>query len=111
MEQSDGALVRACRTGDQAAWEALVRRYQRLVQAIPLRAGLDQDAAADVFQEVFAALVQRLDHIDDPDRLGAWIVTTARRITWRTIHQRKHLRNSQIELESGAEDVPDTEPL
>jgi RNA polymerase sigma factor (sigma-70 family) len=111
MEQSDGALVRACRTGDQAAWEALVRRYQRLVHAIPLRAGLDQDAAADVFQEVFAALVQRLDHIDDPDRLGAWIVTTARRITWRTIHQRKHMRNSQIELESGAEDVPDTEPL
>src|ERR1051326_7506907 len=85
MEPGDGSLVRACRTGDQTAWELLVRRYQRLVHAIPLRAGLDEDAAADVFQEVFAALVQRLDSIDDPDRLASWILTTTRRMTWRAV--------------------------
>jgi len=83
IEASDAALVRACRRGNEEAWEALVHRYQRFVHSIPRRAGLDDDAAADVFQEVFAALVQGLDKIDDPDRVGAWILTTAKRATWR----------------------------
>ena len=48
--------------------EALVNRYQRLIFAIPRRAGLDDDQAAEVFQEVFTTLFQKLDDIDEPDR-------------------------------------------
>jgi RNA polymerase sigma factor (sigma-70 family) len=111
MHPGDGPLVRACRKGDQAAWETLVRRYQRLVHTIPLRAGLDEQGAADVLQDVFAALVQRLDTIEEPDRVGAWIVTTAKRMTWRAIRQRRDLRTSETALELEAEEVPDVEPL
>lgn len=111
IEPSDGALVRACRSGDEAAWELLVRRYQRLVHTIALRAGLDQDAAADVFQEVFAALVQHLDSLDDPERVRAWIVTTARRLTWRAIVRRNATRLGEIVLDEQAENVPDGQPL
>lgn len=60
-------------------------RYQRLMYAIPRRAGLDDDRAAEVFQEVFTTLFQKLNDIDDPDRLHAWLVTTAKRKTWRLI--------------------------
>jgi RNA polymerase sigma factor (sigma-70 family) len=111
MHPGDGALVRACRKGDEAAWEMLVRRYQRLVYTIPLRAGLDGDAAADVLQDVFAALVMGLDSIDDPDRVGAWIVTTAKRMTWRAIRRHKDRRGSETVLEAEAEEVPDIDPL
>jgi RNA polymerase sigma factor (sigma-70 family) len=83
MEPSDEALVQACRRGEAAAWEALVARYQRLVYAIPRRAGLKEDASGEVFQRVFAALVEQLDRIEQPDRIRAWLVTTARRETWR----------------------------
>lgn len=82
MAQSDEELLRACRRGEEAAWEALVRRYQRLVYAVPRRAGLDEDAAADVFQDVFATLLQSIESIEQPSRLHAWLVTTARRKTW-----------------------------
>lgn len=75
----DAALAAHCLDGDAAAWEVLVRRYQRLVYAIALRAGLDAHAAADVFQTVFARLVQHLARIAQPARLQAWIVTTAKR--------------------------------
>ena len=81
MAQSDEELLRACRRGDEAAWEALVRRYQRLVYAVPRRAGLDEDAAADVFQDVFATLLENVGAIEQPSRLHAWLVTTARRKT------------------------------
>jgi len=85
MEDSDLELVTACRRGDQRAWEKLIGRYQRLIYAIPRRAGLDEDQAAEIFQDVFTTLFQKLNDIEEPERLQAWLVTTARRKTWRTI--------------------------
>ena len=87
MERSDKDLLLACRRGDERAWEALVARYQRLIYTVPRRAGLDEDAAAEVFQEVFTTLLEKLDEIEQPDRLQAWLVTTARRKTWRAINR------------------------
>jgi len=78
-DEDDTALVSRCRGGESAAWEALVHRYQRLVFAIVRRAGLDEHTAADVFQTVFARLIAHLPRIAEPQRLQAWIVTTAKR--------------------------------
>jgi RNA polymerase sigma factor (sigma-70 family) len=78
-EEDDAALVARCRRGEAAAWEALVHRYQRLVYAIARRVGQDEHAAADIFQTVFARLLAHLPRIADPQRLQAWIVTTAKR--------------------------------
>jgi RNA polymerase sigma factor (sigma-70 family) len=78
-EEDDAALVARCRRGEAAAWEALVHRYQRLVYAIARRVGQDEHAAADIFQTVFARLLVHLPRIADPQRLQAWIVTTAKR--------------------------------
>ncbi|HYN84026.1 MAG TPA: sigma-70 family RNA polymerase sigma factor [Pyrinomonadaceae bacterium] len=91
-EQSDESLLLACRRGEEAAWEALVARYQRLIYAIPRRAGLDEDLAAEVFQDVFATLLQNIDSIEQPSRLHAWLVTTARRKTWRLIRRERSSR-------------------
>src|SRR5262249_3367333 len=82
-EETDNDLLLPCRNGDETAWEALVRRYQRLIYSIPRRSGLDEDQSAEVFQEVFTTLFEKLDRIEEPDRLHAWLVTTARRKTWR----------------------------
>jgi RNA polymerase sigma factor (sigma-70 family) len=79
IHEDDQALVARCRRGEAAAWQTLVQRYQRLVYAIVRRIGLDEHAAADVFQTVFARLIQHLPRIEDPQRLQAWIVTTAKR--------------------------------
>lgn len=81
--RSNAALLAACRAGSTTAWRSLVDRYERLVYAIPLREGLDEDDAADVTQETFAALLRNLDTITDPDRIAHWLMTVARRTTWR----------------------------
>ena len=77
------ALVAACRAGDHSAWAQIIERYERLVYAIPMREGLRRDDAADVTQETFTVLVNNLHQIRDPDRLGYWLMTVARRLTWR----------------------------
>jgi RNA polymerase sigma factor (sigma-70 family) len=79
--QTDAHIVARCRRGDGSAWQLLVQRYQRLVYAVACRAGLDEHAAADVFQTVFSRLLEALPRISQPDRLRAWIVTTAKRET------------------------------
>lgn len=113
MDESDLQLVSACRRGDQLAWEKLVRRYQRLIYAIPRRAGLSEDQAAEIFQDVFTTLFEKLNDIEDPERLKAWLVTTTRRRTLRTIlRMPDRLRSdSDDEETSRAEAIRDESPL
>lgn len=106
MERTDEELILACRRGEEAAWEELVRRYQRLVYAIPRRAGLDEEAAADVFQRTFTQLLNKLDVLEQPSRVGAWLVTTAKRDAWR-MAQRARLT---MPLPTPGGDAEDDEP-
>jgi RNA polymerase sigma factor (sigma-70 family) len=110
MQPSDEALVSACRRGDEAAWEILIRRYQRLVYTVPHRAGLDEHLCADVFQSVFVKLVEKIDQLDQPSRISAWLVTTARRETWRIIRQaRSH--GESLDDDDERLDIPDDQPI
>lgn len=114
MEQSDRELVLACRRGDETAWEALVLRYQRLIYTIPRRAGLNEETASDVFQEVFATLFKKIGEIENPEKLKAWIVTTARRKTWRLISRENRTQkydDSDEESDSELNKLPDNAPL
>lgn len=87
----DAELLARCREGSAAAWEALVHRYQRLIYTVVRRAGLDEHSAADVFQTVFERLGAHLDRIDQPERLQAWLVTTAKRETLRLLEQERRM--------------------
>jgi RNA polymerase sigma factor (sigma-70 family) len=112
--RGDDTLLLACRRGDEAAWAELVNRYQRLIYAIPLRAGLDEEQAADVFQGVFAILIERLDDIEEPSRLNAWLVTTAKRETWRVTRRLMAARSTTASTTAdpgAAEALPDDAPL
>jgi RNA polymerase sigma factor (sigma-70 family) len=99
--RNDEQLLAACRRGDEGAWEALVLRYQRLIYAIPRRAGLDEDAAAEIFQDVFTSLLESIETIEQPLRLQAWLVTTAKRKTWRAVGRARGLRSFSSEEGEG----------
>jgi RNA polymerase sigma factor (sigma-70 family) len=114
LEKSDAELLLACRAGDETAWNALVERFQRLVAAIPRRAGLSEDLTAEVFQEVFLALFEKLDSIEQPERLRAWLVTTAKFKTWRIVSKEKISQTAFADFDETEEtnfDLPDDAPL
>lgn len=87
---SDGleALVRAAAGGDQAAWDAIVDRFQGLVWATARSHRLSPADAADVAQTTWLRLVENLGRIREPERVGAWLATTARRESLRLIRLR-----------------------
>ena len=113
LAKADAGLVKRCRQGDQAAWDTLVERYQRLIYAIPRRSGLSEEQAADVFQEVFLTLVEKIDAIEQPERIRSWIVTTAKFKTWGVIRGSKGLYSPDTEEEMEAEmaAITDKSPL
>lgn len=75
---SDGGLLEAAKDGDQAAWDAIVDRYGSRVWAVARAFRLNSADAEDVFQVTFLRLVTHLETIRDPNRVGAWLATTAR---------------------------------
>ena len=74
-----GLLVKAAAAGDRTAWERLVDRFSGLVWAVTRSYRLGLADADDVFQATWLRLVEHLDRIQAPERLGSWLATTARR--------------------------------
>jgi RNA polymerase sigma factor (sigma-70 family) len=113
LERSDAELLAACRRGEESAWNSLIERFQRLIIAIPRRAGLSEDLAAEVFQEVFLTLFEKMDEIEQPERLRAWLVTTAKFKTWRIVSKEKISNKSANEdnEEAAFFEIPDNSPL
>jgi RNA polymerase sigma factor (sigma-70 family) len=88
----DARLVERCLKGDQAAWSALVRRYERLVYSVARGYRLAPDDLADVFQDVFAALVRGLPRLRDARALCRWLASTTDRIALATALRRRRER-------------------
>jgi RNA polymerase sigma factor (sigma-70 family) len=76
----DQRLVERCLAGDAPSWERLVRRHERLVFAVARSYRLSDGDLADVFQEVFAALVGGLPRLREPRALVRWLSSTTQRI-------------------------------
>lgn len=113
LERTDAQLLASCRQGDEAAWNEIIDRYQRLISTIPRRAGLSEEQVADVFQEVFLTLFQKIDEIAQPDKLRSWLVTTAKFKTWGIARADKgyYFPANEEEFENEMASLPDSSPL
>lgn len=87
-------LLEAAGAGDEAAWETIVDRFAGLIWATARAHRLSPAGAADVAQTTWLRLVENLDRIKEPERLGGWLATTARRECLR--HIRLHSRELAI---------------
>lgn len=112
-DNEDSRLIASCLKGEQDAWDRLVDKYQRLVYAIPRRAGLTEDQASDIFQDVFLTLFQKIDAIDQPDRVRAWLVTTAKFKTWSVVRGNRGFfaPADDEEMEAEMASIKDSAPL
>ena len=88
---SDERLVRECRTGNQAAWSALIEKYKNLIFSIPIRFGLPREDAADVFQAVCVDLLSSLPQLREPKAIAKWLMQTSFHKCLRWKKDRLHL--------------------
>lgn len=72
-DSEDTRLAIRSQAGDAAAFEALVRRYQRVLFNVALRMLGNRDEAADATQETFLKAYAHLDGFDAERRFFSWI--------------------------------------
>ena len=70
-------VVVAARRGDRAAFAELYRRFNRAVHGVVLARVRFCDAA-DIVQDVFAAVLERLPQLAEPAAFPGWIMSIAR---------------------------------
>lgn len=79
MKRSDSELVQKARDGDSTAWADLIDKYEGLVWHVIRGFRLSYDDATDVAQMTWLRAVERLDSVREPERIGLWLSTIARR--------------------------------
>jgi RNA polymerase sigma factor (sigma-70 family) len=92
-------LVRRAAQGDQTAWDRLVDQYARLIWSITVEFKLAESDAADVSQTTWLRLLEHIDRINYPDRVGSWLAATARNECLRSLAARKRIVLSQEDAE------------
>lgn len=92
METDDlAALVRSAATGDAKAWTALVHRFSNLVWSVARAYRLENADAEEVYQITWLRLTEHMDRLATPERVGAWLATTARNEALKTIRRQSRL--------------------
>lgn len=84
---SDGELIAACQDGEEAAWDALVARYEQLVYTVMDRCKLELPEEGEIFQSIWLAFLKNLDSLRRTKRVAAWLVATTRN----ELRRRRHI--------------------
>ena len=108
MDEDLSAVLSAAAAGDTTAWNRIVDRFGGLVWSVARGFGLSTADASDVVQSTWLRLVERIETVREPDRLGGWLATTARREALRLLSSAARVMPaSDFVLDRAA---PDTDP-
>lgn len=72
-------LVEAAARREAWAWDAIVARFEPTVRAVARRHRLGHADQEEVVQSTWIRLLGAVEHIREPEALGGWLATTARR--------------------------------
>ena len=77
----DIALVKQCRTGDSAAMERLVLKYQNRIYNVILRICANTDDAAELTQDTFVKIIESIDGFKGKSSFYTWAFRIAVNLT------------------------------
>lgn len=102
-QREDDDLVRRLRTGNEAAYEDLLSRFQQPVYNLAYRLLNDPGDASDVVQEVFLKIFRNVSHFRRQSSLKTWIY----RITVNEAHNQRRWFFRHRSREVGLDDEPE----
>ena len=94
MKNEDVMLIQRILSGDQTAFESLLKKYRKQVHAHAWRRTGDFHIAEDITQETFIQVYQKLGTLEDPTQFSRWLYPIVNRlcIAW--------FRKNRIRIES-----------
>jgi RNA polymerase sigma-70 factor (ECF subfamily) len=103
QRREDDELVRRLRAGEEAAYEALLARFQQPVYNLAFRLLSNPGGASDVVQEVFLKVFRNVGHFRRQSSLKTWIY----RITVNEAHNQRRWFFRHRSREVGLDDETD----
>lgn len=95
------SCVAAAAAGDLRAWERLVENFSGMLWGVARAHRLNDADAAEVVQGTWVKLLDHLGNLHEPERVGSWLATTARRECLRVLrHAQRNLPIGDDLLES-----------
>ena len=79
MERDDVQLIRSTLSGDDAAFNALVKKYQKGVHALAWRKIGDFHHAEEITQDTFLQVYKKLPTLKNPNQFAGWLYVIANR--------------------------------
>jgi RNA polymerase sigma-70 factor (ECF subfamily) len=102
----DIALVERAKAGDTAAFEQLVRQYDRQIYRTALHITQNREDAEDITQDVFFKAFQKLEQFQGNSKFSTWLVRIAVNESLMRLRRRKTSRtvsmDQDVETEEGA---------
>jgi RNA polymerase sigma-70 factor (ECF subfamily) len=74
------SLIQRCLTGDQLAWEQIVRQYWRKVFNVAYKFVGKHDEAEDLTQDIFLKIFKSLDTFDRRANFQTWLISISRNL-------------------------------
>jgi RNA polymerase sigma factor (sigma-70 family) len=106
------AVVESAIAGDHCSWETLVHEFGTTIRTVARSHRLGDADAADVAQATWLRLLEHLDRLHEPGRVGAWLATTARRECLRVLRDyRRHVAYGDDAPEQASAEAPLGEEL
>ncbi len=105
----DELLVTRCQEGDRACFDLLVRRWQQRLWLCARRLTGSNDAAWDVMQETWIAILRQIRRLSDPAWFAAWAYRIVRNKCadhGRRVIRQRHLADIVVERERISNDLP-----
>jgi RNA polymerase sigma-70 factor (ECF subfamily) len=97
MEADDLSLVTQAKTGDAAAFRALVVRYQRKVYAVALGVVKDPDLAWDVAQEAFVRVHQHLAEFEAKSAFSTWLFRITTHLAIDAVRRERRSQKDEVD--------------
>lgn len=102
-------LFKSAVAGDQRGWDALVQQFRAMIWAVARAHRLGDADAADVAQATWLRLLEHLEQVNEPARVGGWLATTARRECLRVLRRAK--RHVSFGDDAPEQESPDAAPV
>jgi RNA polymerase sigma-70 factor (ECF subfamily) len=93
----DAQLMLCVRTGDLAAFEALVNKYKQPVMNLIYRTIQDATEAEDIAQNVFIQVYKSADRYEVSAKFSTWLYTIARNLCLNELRRRSRHRADSLE--------------
>jgi len=74
------SLIQRCLSGDQLAWEQIVRQYWRKVFNVAYKFVGKHDEAEDLTQDIFLKIFKSLDTFDRRANFQTWLISISRNL-------------------------------